>query len=202
MAKQMSSKLDKVFPWTLIVGGALGLFASFTLTLEKIALLKDPAHQLSCSINPVVSCGPIINSHQAAAFGFPNPFIGLAAFSVLITIGVAMLAGASFKRWFWRGLQFGVALGMAFVLWLMTQSLYIIGSLCLYCMLTWVVVSALFLYVTLYNYRNNNLILIRGKNKVMEFVNRYHLDILFAWYLLVTVLIVLRFSDYFKSLVS
>ncbi len=194
------SKLDKVLPWTLIVGGALGLFASFTLTLEKIALLKDPAHQLSCSLNPILSCGPIINSDQASAFGFPNPLIGIAAFSVLITIGVAILAGATFKRWFWLGLQLGTTLGMVFVLWLIGQSLYVLGSLCLYCILAWIVVSALFLHTSLYNYRHKNLHVKQG-NKLFEFVQKHHLDFLIGWYVLVMALIVLRFIDYFKTLV-
>lgn len=201
MVQKLESKLDKVFPWILIVGGALGLFASFTLTLEKIALLKNPAHQLSCSLNPILSCGPIINSDQASAFGFPNPFIGIAAFSVLITIGVAILAGAKFKRWFWQGLQVGTTLGMVFVLWLIGQSLYVIGSLCLYCMLAWVVVSALFLYTSLYNYRHKNLHVKQG-NKLFEFVQKHHLDLLIGWYLLVIALIVIRFIDYFKTLVN
>lgn len=201
MVQKLESKLDKVFPWILIVGGALGLFASFTLTLEKIALLKNPAHQLSCSLNPILSCGPIINSDQASAFGFPNPFIGIAAFSVLITIGVAILAGAKFKRWFWQGLQLGTTLGMVFVLWLIGQSLYVIGSLCLYCMLAWVVVSALFLYTSLYNYRHKNLHVKQG-NKLFEFAQKHHLDLLIGWYLLVIVLIVIRFIDYFKTLVN
>lgn len=201
MAQKLENTLDKYFPWTLIVGGALGLLASFVLTLEKIALLKNPAHQLSCSLNPILSCGPIINSDQASAFGFPNPFIGIAAFSVLITIGVAMLAGARFKRWFLQGLQLGTTLGMVFVLWLIGQSLYVIGSLCLYCMLAWIVVSALFLYTSLYNYRHKILHVKQG-NKLFEFVQKHHLDLLVGWYVVVAALIVIRFIDYFKTLVN
>ena len=33
-----------------------------------------------CSLNPVVSCGNIMKSEQAAAFGFPNPMLGLVAY--------------------------------------------------------------------------------------------------------------------------
>jgi len=96
--------LQQNLPWILTIGGFIGLASAFVLTLEKIALLKDPAHQLSCSINPVLSCGSIIMSPEASAFNFPNPFIGLAGYAVVITIGMAIFAGAKFKPWFWRGL--------------------------------------------------------------------------------------------------
>lgn len=38
---------------------------SITLTVEKIALLKDAAYVPSCSINPVLSCGSVMTTPQA-----------------------------------------------------------------------------------------------------------------------------------------
>jgi uncharacterized membrane protein len=49
-----------------------------------------------------------------------------------------LLAGASFKRWFWRGLEIGTIFGLGFVHWLIFQALYRINALCPYCMVVWV----------------------------------------------------------------
>lgn len=193
--------LDQNLPWILAGGASIGLLAAFVLTLEKFALLKDPAHQLSCSLNPVLSCGSIIMSDQASAFGFPNPFFGIAAFSVVLTIGMAMLAGAKFKRWFWRGLQLGTIFGIAFCAWLIWQSLYSIGALCLYCMAVWAVTWPIFWYTTLYNIRHKHIPVHKACRKFTDFAARHHGDILLAGYLLVILMILENFWYYWKTLV-
>jgi uncharacterized membrane protein len=135
----------------LIVAGAIGFAAAFALTLDKIALLEDPAAQLSCNFSVLVGCSTNLGSWQGAVFGFPNPLIGVAGWSVVITIGAGILAGASFTRWFWLGLNVGVTGALAFVVWLMGQSFSVLDVLCPWCMVTWVVTIPVFLTVTLYN---------------------------------------------------
>lgn len=193
--------LPQNMSWILAGGASIGLLAAFVLTLEKIALLKDPAHQLSCSINPVLSCGSIIASPEASAFGFPNPFIGLIGFAVVITIGVGMMAGATYKRWFWRGLQLGTILGIVFVHWLIYQSLYDIGALCLYCMIVWSVTWPIFWYTTLYNLREGNIPTPKSCRKIVSFAQKHHADILVAWYVLIIALILENFWYYWSTLI-
>ncbi|MDE0776535.1 MAG: vitamin K epoxide reductase family protein, partial [Nocardioides sp.] len=130
----------------LLLGGAAGFAAAFVLVVEKIALIADPDYVPSCSLNPVLSCGSIMETDQAELFGFPNPLIGVAAFAILMTTGAALLAGASLARWYWIALQVGAVLGLAFVGWLISQSLYVIGALCPYCMVVWAVVIPVFFY--------------------------------------------------------
>lgn len=195
------SKISRLIPYILIVAGVLGLLASFVLTMEKISLLQNPDTQLNCNLNPVLSCGSVIKTDQAEAFGFPNPFIGISAFSVLITVGVGVLAGAKYKRWFWLGLNGGAALGFIFVHWLIYQSLYSIGALCIYCMLVWVVTAALFWYSTLYNLENNNLKLGEKYTKLKTFALNHHVDILIVWYLAVILAILNRFWYYWSTLI-
>ncbi len=134
------------FAWFLLIAGVVGFVAAFDLTVEKIALLKDPSYELSCNINPLLSCGSIVTTPQAEVFGFPNPLLGIAGFSVVITTGVALLAGAAFRRWYWIGLTVGSGLGTVFVGWLIYQSLFEIGALCPYCMVVWAVTIPIFLY--------------------------------------------------------
>lgn len=142
---------DRGIALLLLIGGLAGFTAAFVLTLEKIALLDDPGSALSCDLNPILSCGSIMKTEQAEAFGFPNPLLGVAAFPLLAATGAALLAGARFARWYWLGLQFGVTLGMTFVGWLIFQSLYRIGALCPYCMVVWAVVVPVFWQVTVRN---------------------------------------------------
>ena len=115
---------DKPFGWLLVITGVVGWLASGTLVLEKLEVLKDPNHVTACDVNPWVSCGPVMQTSQSSVFGFPNMFIGIVAFAVIITTGMALLSGARFARWYWLGLQAGVTLGFAFVVWLWSQALY------------------------------------------------------------------------------
>ncbi|MEV1129560.1 vitamin K epoxide reductase family protein [Agromyces sp. NPDC049794] len=141
----------------LVIAGALGLLAAFELSLEKVLVLADPGHVPSCNVGILVSCSTNLGSWQGALFGFPNPFIGLMTWPVVITIGVAMLAGARFARWFWLGLNVGVLGAIIFVAWLIAQSIYVLGVLCPWCMLTWVVTIPVFLAVTLHNLREGHI---------------------------------------------
>ncbi|MFT4199756.1 MAG: vitamin K epoxide reductase family protein [Gordonia sp. (in: high G+C Gram-positive bacteria)] len=141
----------RITAWVLVIGGAIAFVASFVLTYEKLELLSDPNYKPSCSINSVFSCSPVMASWQASLFGFPNPLIGIAGFAVVITVGMGILAGARYANWFWGGLQLGVTLAMAFVLWLIYSSLYDIGALCLYCMVVWSMTIPLFVVVTVRN---------------------------------------------------
>ncbi|WP_455432707.1 vitamin K epoxide reductase family protein [Streptosporangium soli] len=189
----------RMLPWLLLVGGAIGLGSAFTLTVEKIALLKDPAYVPSCSINPVLSCGSVMTTPQAEVFGFPNPLLGIGAFAVVATVGAALLAGARPGRWFWLGLQAGVTFGVVFVHWLIFQSLYVIGALCPYCMLVWTVTIPIFLYVTLHNLRRRPF-LPAGGHRVVETMVGYHAVVVTVWFLGILTMIGVRFWSYWSTL--
>jgi uncharacterized membrane protein len=164
------------------------------LTVEKFAMLRDPAYVPSCSINPILSCGSVMTKPQAEVFGFPNPLIGIAAFSAVATIGAALLAGATFRRWFWLGLQAGATLGVVFVHWLIFQSLYRIGALCPYCMVVWTVTIPIFWYVTRHNLRTS-------EHPVLRIATRYHAVVLTLWAVLILALITEQFWSYWRTLV-
>jgi len=128
----------------LVVVGLVGLLGSFALTIDKFRLLEDPAQSLGCDVNPFVGCSPVINSWQASLFGFPNPLLGLVGFAAPVAVGLGLLAGARFARWFWVTFAVGVSLAWVFVTWLFTQTVFVIGALCPWCMLVWSVTIPLF----------------------------------------------------------
>ncbi|MFD4420012.1 vitamin K epoxide reductase family protein [Agromyces sp. NPDC058484] len=141
----------------LIIAGALGLVAALELSIEKVLLLADPDHVPACDVGVLVGCGVNLDSWQGAVFGFPNPFVGLMAWPVVITIGVALLAGARFARWFWVGFTIGVTGALVFVGWLIAQSIYVLDVLCPWCMLTWAVTIPVFLAVALHSLREGHI---------------------------------------------
>jgi uncharacterized membrane protein len=143
------------FAITLITTGVIGWVAAGILILEKLELYQNPDHVTSCDINPWVSCGQVMETWQSELFGFPNPFIGLVGFTIIITTGMALLAGATFNRWYWAGLQAGVTLGAVFATWLWSQALFDIYILCLYCMIVWAAMIPLFILTTVRNLVHN-----------------------------------------------
>ncbi|RRO18369.1 vitamin K epoxide reductase family protein [Saccharopolyspora rhizosphaerae] len=184
--------------WLYVVGGAIGFVASFALIVEKVAKLVNPDHVLSCSLNPIVSCGSVMDSPQAALLGFPNPLIGVAAFPVVVASGVALLAGFRPPRWYWWGLQVGTTLAVVFIHWLIVQSLYSIGALCPYCMVVWAVTIPLFWYTTLRNLREGHLG--SAGRSLGSALGTLHTVVVVVWYLVIVALILQRFWDYWTSL--
>ena len=141
----------------LLIAGGLGLLAAFELSVEKVLSLADASHIPSCNVGVLVGCSTNLSSWQGGVFGFPNPFLGLMAWPVVITIAVAILAGATFARWFWAAFNVGVAGALVFVGWLIYQSIYVLDVLCPWCMLTWAVTIPTFWALTLYNLREGHI---------------------------------------------
>jgi len=128
----------------LIFGGVIGLIASFVLSIEKIAKLRNPNDATACDFSLVVQCSANLDSWAGSLFGFPNSFLGLAGFVVPIVIGAGILAGAQFGRWFWLLFATGIAGAFIFVIWLSVQSIFVIGTLCPWCLVVWSVTIPLF----------------------------------------------------------
>ncbi|BAK38252.1 hypothetical protein MLP_52380 [Microlunatus phosphovorus NM-1] len=177
--------------WVLLVAGLVGFAAAFVLAVEKYWLLTNPFYTPSCSINATVSCGPVMTSPQAAVFGFPNPYLGIAGFAVVAAIGAMLLAGGRLAGWYAVGLQLGAVAGTVFVGWLMVQSLTVIHALCPYCMAVWAATFATVWYVTLDNLgRVRDRLPARAAGAV-EVAHRNHSALLAGWLALVAVLVII-----------
>jgi len=192
-------KFEKVFPWVLVVGGILGLLASGILTAEKLHLAANPNYKPSCSLSPIVACSPVITSPQASAFGFPNPLIGIAGFSMVWAVGMMLFAGAkNLKKWFWWCFQSGTLFGLLFCAWLIHEALFEIGKLCLYCNLVWLLTATIFWSTLSYNLREKHIML---QGKVGDIIRDNPGKLIALTYLAIALLIFFRFSDYWYSLI-
>lgn len=146
-----------VFALWLIVAGVIGWWAAFQLTLEKFHVLENPDAALGCDFSVLVQCKMNLEAEQGAVFGFPNPLIGLACWVAPIVVGFALLAGARFSRWFWALFGVGMLGAFAFVCWLIAQSIFVLGTLCPWCMVTWAVTIPSFFATVIHLVRNGTL---------------------------------------------
>ncbi len=138
----------------LIIAGVIGWWAAFQLTLEKIFLLQNPSSKASCDFSVLVQCGKNIESPQGNVFGFANPIIGVACWVAPIVVGFAILAGARLASWYWWLFWAGFVFAISFVCWLIYQSIFVLNTLCPWCMVTWAVTIPSFFAMTVHLLRS------------------------------------------------
>jgi uncharacterized membrane protein len=182
---------------TMLLFGAVGLAASFILAVEKLHLLENPNAQLSCSINFVLNCASVMQTWQSSLFGFPNPYIGMMAYPVVIVVAVAGLAGIRFPRPFMFAAQICYGLGLIFAYWLFFQSVYAIQILCPWCLFVTAATTIIFDTLLRYNVRENNLYLSKKMHKKFLKLFDKDFDKLFvaAWLVLMTALVFVQFGE-------
>lgn len=199
-SKKVFTMSTRTFALILIVTGLVGLIASFVLTIDKIHVLKDPNYVPNCNINPVLSCGSVMKSSQAEIAGIPNTVFGLIGFTGVITTAITLLAGARLHKRFWQLWMVGMVAGLGMMLYLMFQSIFRLGTLCIYCMSTWAALVPLIWYSFLWALQNKYIHVNERLSRVIMFVRREHASILITFYFVVVGVIVYHFWYYFKTL--
>lgn len=188
---------DRAIFITMLVFGAIGLLMTLALSIERYIQLTQPDAVLACNFNVLFNCGVVMQTWQARVFGFPNSFIGLMAYPVVITVAVAVLAGAKFPAWFWRWATVGYGLGAIFAYWLFFQSVYVIQVLCPLCLVVTVSTTILFAVLMYYNLRENvfNLPKAWHKRVLVWQQNGYDKLAVAAWLALLVLLVFMQFPD-------
>ena len=134
----------------LAVASVVGFFAAFRLTVDKVGTYTAPDSAPSCNVSVLVQCGKNLRSWQGSLFGFPNPLLGIGGWMALLVIAVLIISGVSFARWFWIAINVGLTGALALVIWLMIESIFVLGTLCPWCIATWSVVIPCFWLITFY----------------------------------------------------
>lgn len=194
--KTKANDIAVFYPWVLVAGSIVGLVASVWQAAERVQMLKNPGGALSCNLNPVIDCGSVLGNRWAALFGFPNAFIGIAMFAMLLMAGVLLASGGKPSKVFsWALLGVSIMV-ILFSFWFFGMSLYVIGKVCLFCLFIWAVSVPIFWYGLLNFWRTlppKNTVL----QKVRAFSERHHLDILLVVYILMVLLYLIRFRSYY-----
>lgn len=185
--------VKKMFPILLLVLGAIGMMASAAIAIEKEDMLKNPQTELVCNLNPVYSCSNVFMSPQAEIFGFSNELMGIAMFAALITLGVVLLAGAQLKKWLWHVYLGGMLFFMGFVVWFFYQSVYTIGSLCIFCSIVWFSAWGLTANGFAWIYDNGYLKEFKKIQKPLQFIRR---NIIAVWLLFIITIVVLILNHF------
>lgn len=129
----------------LLVGGALGVFASLMLIMSEKAKMANPEAILLCDVNPLIGCGKWIGTWQNEVFfGVSNSVLGLAFFAGLLALGLVLIFEGTFSSWLWTATTAALGAGIVWIFWFAYQSYVVEGSLCPYCVLTWLVTIPMF----------------------------------------------------------
>ena len=96
----------------------------------------------------------------------------------------------------WLGLNLGALFGFGFAIWLITQSLYVIGALCPWCMVVWAATIPVFWMVTADNAAAGRLSGGSGPGAVAQTVGSLRWVLIGASYLVVLALIFIRWMDF------
>ena len=188
---------DKWLFGTMLLFGVVGLIASFVLSVEKIHLLEHPDAILSCSLNVVLNCATVMQTWQATVFGFPNSFIGLIGYPVVITVAVVGLAGMALPRWFWRTAFICYFLGLLFAYWLFFNSVYVIEVLCPWCLFVTFATTLIFATVFYYVLRENSFNFRKSyHDKIKVFLEKdFHKLVVACWLILLVALVFIKFGE-------
>jgi uncharacterized membrane protein len=121
----------------LLITGVGAWLAALTLAREGY-LLALTGQAPSCDVNPFLSCGSVMQSWQATVFfETPNQLFGIGGYALVATVGAALLAGATLRRWFWVLFTLGIFAAYVWLMWMFVHAVFFIGFLCLYCMIVW-----------------------------------------------------------------
>lgn len=143
----------KRFGLTLAILSSILWVSAFLLSRDSYLLVAENITP-SCDVNPFFSCGSVFNTWQAKIlFSAPNQLFGVAGYMIVGTVGMVMFQGAQLKKWFWRSFTAGLLTAWVFLMWLFTQSVFVIGFLCLYCMIVWFVHTIIFFPFTIWAFK-------------------------------------------------
>lgn len=182
---------------TMLLFGIFAFVAAFVLSVEKLEIIKDPDAVLSCSVNLVLNCASVMKTPQASLFGFPNSYIGVAGFAIVITVAMGGLLRVKYSRAYLVTAQVFYGLGLLFAYWLFFNSVYVIGILCPWCLVVTFATTIIFETLLRYNLRHNHF----GLSKVVDKRVQAWLDkdfdklVVAAWLLLMIALVILKFGE-------
>ena len=181
----------------MLISSALSLIASLVLSIDAWKLASNPNSKLACDINAIVSCGKVAKSWQSTLLGFPNAFLGLITEPVVITVAIAGLGLVAFPKLFLRVAHVIYGAGLAFALWLLSQSFFVIKAFCPWCLLVTVSTITVFSTMTRINLKENTWNL-SEKNlaKANDFLDRGWGRVLYAAiYTFLAIAIILKYGN-------
>lgn len=166
----------------IVLFGSTGLYASISLLLTKIERLKNVDFVPTCSVSYWYDCSSVMDSKWSQLTGYPNYINGIVLYSLAIMTGLFILSNkTNDKRVMWFAMLLSGA-GLFVNINLLYVSAFIIQAICLWCVLSIVSTTGVFLSVLNYNINQGFL----GEGKKVEFYkDKVHFLLLFGMYIFV-----------------
>ncbi len=183
--------------WTMLLAAIPAFLAAFTLSVEKIEVVKNANVVLSCSVNAVLNCASVMKTWQSEVFGFPNSYLGIMGFAIVIAVAMGGLLRVKYSRAYLVTAQVFYGLGLLFAYWLFFQSVYVIQVLCPWCLIVTATTTIIFESLLYINLRENNFGFAHATNKkVQNFIDKgFDRLIVASWLVVLVALIFLKFGN-------
>lgn len=182
---------------TILIFSLTGLWAAFTLSIEKVHYLETLTTSSTCSISSAINCATVMNNPQASVLGFPNSFMGIAGYMATLVIAFVGILAKVENKWLWRFSLLGSFGAFVFSYWLVTQSIFSIRTLCPYCLLSAISSTNIFFGFLVLGMKEN-ILGVSGKfqDLVEKVINKFLYFPAFAlWYALWILIISAEFGD-------
>lgn len=180
--------------FTVLIFSILGLAASFILTIEAFAIAKDANANLACDINSVFNCGSVMKTGKAESFGFPNPILGVIGYTAMVTLAIVHLVEKKLSMKLVYMMLFGAGLAFIFSYWLIYSSVFEIGILCIFCIISCISATNIFFALLVYCIKNTNFTNPIGL-KLQQSINAgWFIPLITLWYVLIVTISYLQMT--------
>lgn len=195
----VSAKSTRWIFGIMAVFAIAGLGSAFVLSVEKLELLKNPDAILSCSLNVWLNCASVMKTWQSQVFGFPNSYIGMICYPIVLAVAIGKLTGVKYGRIYMFLFQIGTLLGLIFAYWLFFQSVIVIQVLCPWCLVVTVSTTLIFESLLRYNILQNNLYLpAKWHDRLSNWLRKdYDKMLIVGWLVAMLGLVLVKFPQIF-----
>ncbi len=119
----------------VVVAAVVGMASTIIQIVERVELAENADANLLCDINGTFSCGNVLTAWQSSVFGpIPNSAIGLSVFALTLGVAGAGVLGSQLSKAGWAVATFFAGFMAAFTVWFLAQTSFVIGAVCLYCL--------------------------------------------------------------------
>jgi uncharacterized membrane protein len=191
---------EKKYSLFLLLGGIIGLLASFILTLDKIKLLENPRFTPACSLNPIITCTAAMSSAQATTFGIPNSMGGIVLFTALIIVGGSIAIGVQYSKRVLGLVAYAAAAGFLFTNYLILQSVLVLHVVCPWCFTIWLSAPMILLGAIMLYAQKSNDTASKKLNRMASKTLRHSHQLILLWYVVLFILLAVAFRDFFTTL--
>jgi uncharacterized membrane protein/protein-disulfide isomerase len=130
--------------WVLLCA-VIGLAAASTSLYIHYRLLTQPGYMSPCDINATFSCSDAYRSQYGSLFGIPVALFGVLGFAfVIVLVGVASRGPVSVQESLPGYLFAWSTISLAVTLYLGYAAFFVLKELCVFCLITYAAVIALF----------------------------------------------------------